>query len=446
MTRTATPVELLLTNEVRAIELVHEALRRVDEDRWNAFVTVSAEVALHQAECIDDALAAGRDPGPLAGYILGVKDVHDVAGLKTMHGSKAFLGTAPSHGSSVVVERLRTAGAITIGKTVTSELEFSATSDNPITGRTEHPWLSGRTPGGSSAGSAVAVAAGLTDLATATDGGGSIRIPAAACGLPALKLSPGLVSAMDGWGLTNAWGDLSSPGVISRDLDLLWLAYDVLLGVDQSHPRSLQRAALMAHDGVRPRILWMPDLGWAAPTGEIAETCRKYVDLLSDAGAEVTELEGFMIDDPAPVWTRLASTGTIRWLERHPARPEISAISEPLASLLESWGRSYEEWERARKAADDLAAQYEDRMEDYDVLLSPTLVGPPPIHEHAYRAEWVKNTYFFNLVRAPAGTIPVGTTSEGFPVGLHLSARNGADRDLVRFMTWAITMSPEGYL
>ena len=436
------------SGEVRAIELASVALRRARDDPHNAFVTITDERATRTAQRIDSMLKSGVDPGPLAGITLGVKDVHDVAGVRTQHGCLAFADAPLAPASSEIVQCLEAAGAVIIGKTSTSELEFSATAENPVSGVTEHPTHAGHTPGGSSGGSAVAVAAGMVDLSTGTDGGGSLRIPASACGLPALKLSPNRISTQDGWGLSGAWGALSSAGVFTQDLPSLWLAYDVLLSAAFSGPwsdrlPSLRDAAIEGVRGPPPRVAWMPNLGWADPAPAVTGVCTDAIDALTDAGAIVTELDGFEMEDPALLWTRLAATGTRRWLEGHPARPDLSSVTPALQMLLDRWGDSDDQTlATARMEADSLRFELEVRLAGFTALLCPTTVGPPPLHIDAARARWVRNTYFFNLTQSPAGTIRAGSTSSGLPVGLQIIAVRGRDLDVVRTMAWVSEVLP----
>jgi aspartyl-tRNA(Asn)/glutamyl-tRNA(Gln) amidotransferase subunit A len=429
------------SGEIRAIELTADALSAARDDPRNAFVTITGERATAGAERIDSMIESGIDPGPLAGIPLGVKDVHDVEGIRTHHGCLAFVDAPPAPANSTIVEWLEAAGAIVIGKTSTSELEFSATTENPLTGVTEHPTVAGRTPGGSSGGSAVAVATGMVDLATGTDGGGSLRIPASACGLPGLKLSPGRISTVDGWGQPAPWGSLTSTGVFGQDLHSTLLAYDILLRAapgEDNGQTSLQRAALEGTQGSPPRLAWMPNLGWAKPSPPVAAICSDAVDAMADAGAIVEEVKGFEMEDPALIWTRLAASLTRRWLERHPARPELGSVSPKLRMLLDRWGDPDDvALSKERLAADSLRTGLETRLRGFTALLCPTVVGLPPVHADAARAGWVRNTYYFNLTQSPAATISAGSTSDGLPVGLQIVSGRGRDSDVVRTMAWA---------
>src|SRR5690606_23008556 len=180
---------------VSARELAAAAIDLVDrlDPELNAFVAVDADAALAEAAALDERIAAGQEVGPLAGIPLAVKDLEDAAGFVTSHGSAAFASGPPATEDSPLVARLRAAGCVVVGKTNTPELGWKADTENPTFGPTRNPWDTDRSPGGSSGGSAAAVAGGLVPLATGSDGGGSIRIPSAVTGLTGFKPSLGRV-------------------------------------------------------------------------------------------------------------------------------------------------------------------------------------------------------------------------------------------------------------
>ncbi|MGI8492335.1 MAG: amidase, partial [Acidimicrobiales bacterium] len=178
-----------------ATDVLEECLARIGAGnaRLNAFVHLDADGARAQAERIDRAVAAGEDPGRLAGVPIGVKDLEDCEGMPTSHGSQLYKGRPPARDDSVHVARLRAAGAVPVGKTAAPEFGSLALTSTKAWGTTRNPWDPARTPGGSSGGSAAAVSAGLVPMATASDGGGSTRIPTAFCGLVGVKPSYGRI-------------------------------------------------------------------------------------------------------------------------------------------------------------------------------------------------------------------------------------------------------------
>src|SRR3954451_24036653 len=202
--------------KTRARDLVAHSIERIEaaNGEINAFVAVDFDAARGAAAEIDRQIAEGDDPGPLAGIPLGVKDLEDAAGLPTTQGSVAHQNDPRASSDSVLVARLRAAGAIIVGKTNTPELGWKAQTDNLVFGVTRNPWDTTRTAGGSSGGSAAAIASGMVPLATGSDGGGSIRIPSAICGLSGMKPSLGRVPA--GGMEPPSWHLLSTGGPMAR--------------------------------------------------------------------------------------------------------------------------------------------------------------------------------------------------------------------------------------
>src|SRR5579862_1303037 len=199
-----------------AREVVSHALARIEAQNadLNAFVAVDGDAALEAADAVDAKVRAGRDPGPLAGIPIGVKDLEDARGFVTTKGSAVFADHAPATQDSVLVQRLKAAGCVVVGKTNTPELGWKADTDNVIFGATRNPWNLDHSPGGSSGGSAAALAAGLVPLATGSDGGGSIRIPSSCCGMSGVKASLGRVPS--GGHPDRSWHDLSTAGPMAR--------------------------------------------------------------------------------------------------------------------------------------------------------------------------------------------------------------------------------------
>ncbi|HXG40548.1 MAG TPA: amidase, partial [Candidatus Limnocylindrales bacterium] len=210
-----------------AVALVAEAARRIEAARdLNAVVALRVEAALDEAAGLDRRVRAGDDPGPLAGLPLLVKDIEDAAGLVTTHGSLLHASDPPAERNGLVPSRLVAAGAIVLGKTNTPEFAFQGYTDNRLFGATLNPWARDWSPGGSSGGSGAALAAGLAPLATATDGGGSIRIPAALCGLAGIKPTNGVV----GRDPIPDWIDLSTDGPLAQTVADLRLLLETIRG------------------------------------------------------------------------------------------------------------------------------------------------------------------------------------------------------------------------
>ena len=229
------------SREISAVELTRAALDRIDatNDSLNAWVVVDGPRAMAEAQSVDDRLLAGQGVGPLAGIPIGVKDLEDAAGFPTRYGS-LLSSDEPAVGDSVLVARLRAAGCVVLGKTTSPEYGHKGVTDSPLTGSTRNPWSTERTPGGSSGGSAAAIAAGMVPLATGSDGGGSIRIPASLCGFSGLKTTQGRVPL--GGPTAPGSGVLTVKGPMTRRIADTAFALDVCVGPHPTDAFSLPRS------------------------------------------------------------------------------------------------------------------------------------------------------------------------------------------------------------
>ena len=271
------------SREVSARELTQAALDRIAavDGTIHAFIAVDAELALADADLVDARLAGGDDVGPLAGIPIGVKDLEDAHGFVTTHGSVLSRDDAPAMADSLFVARLKAAGCVVVGKTNTPEMGCKGDTTNGLGPPTVNPWDTGRSAGGSSGGSAAAVAAGMVPLATGSDGGGSIRIPAAICGLTGFKPSLGRVPI--GGPTPPAWADLSSKGPITRRARDAAAVLDAVVGPDPTDLRSLPRprAAWRPQlDEPHPplRVAWSPTLGYAPVDSGVAAVCAAAIE------------------------------------------------------------------------------------------------------------------------------------------------------------------------
>src|SRR5690606_8553705 len=277
---------------VSARELTAAAIDLVDrlDPELNAFVAVDADAALAEAAAIDERIAAGQEVGPLAGIPLAVKDLEDACGFVTSHGSAAFASGQPATDDSPLVARLRAAGCVVVGKTNTPELGWKADTENPVFGATRNPWDTERSPGGSSGGSAAAVAGGLVPLATGSDGGGSIRIPSAVTGLTGFKPSLGRVPS--GGSSAPDWPLLSTKGPMARTARDLALVLDAVVGPEPTDLASLplpEASWSRSLDELHPprAVVWAPTLGYASVDAEVLAVCEAAVRRLEEAGTAV---------------------------------------------------------------------------------------------------------------------------------------------------------------
>lgn len=430
--------------EISSRELVQHALDRIAAlDRTvNAFVEVDAERALADAARVDDVVASGGDPGPLAGLPIGVKDLEDAEGFRTTKGSVLFAERPPATADSELVDRLKGAGCVVVGKTNTPELGHKADTTNLVAGATRNPWDLERSSGGSSGGSSAALAAGMIPLATGSDGGGSIRIPSALCGFSGLKPSLGRVPT--GGSEPPDWGHLSSKGVMARRITDVALALDAVIGPEQTDLRSLPMPESAWQGAVREphpplRVGWSPTLGYATPDKEVLAVCEGAVDALEELGAEVIEIDAVFREDPVMAWATLVGSYLLRTVTGAGAGDDWSRLDPTLVPLLEL-GRSVsaQQMVDAEDRCHRFNVQLVELFKNVRVLVSPTTasVAPPSggmgVVNGTATMNWVAYTYPFNLTRSPAGTVCAGLTAGGLPVGLQVVGPQHGDLVVLR--------------
>jgi aspartyl-tRNA(Asn)/glutamyl-tRNA(Gln) amidotransferase subunit A len=431
---------------VSASSLVEHALEQIalHNPRLNAFVAVDGERARAAADAVDRKVADGIDPGPLAGIPLGVKDLEDAAGFVTSHGSPAFADGPVALSDSPMVARLVAAGCVVVGKTNTPELGWKADTDNAVFGPTLNPWNLEHSPGGSSGGSAAAVAAGMVPLATGSDGGGSIRIPSSCCGLAGVKPSLGRVPS--GGSSPPDWQHLSTRGPMARRLGDVVAALDVVVGPDPTDLRSLPRPEaswLATLEDARPprKVAWSPTLGYAEVDAEVLGICERAVEVMASLGAEVVEVETVFDEDPIDQWLTLSGVynlrthagirGTEMWERVDPVLAMVVDSAESTSAL---------DLVRAEDACHLLNLRLVELFHDVRLLITPTVASEPPLRSRGGSGmingtaeyNWVKFTYPFNMTRSPAASIPVGSTAAGLPVGLQLVGPQHADLVVLR--------------
>ncbi len=433
-------------------EVVEAALARIAarDAALHAFCAVDGPGARRQAEALDRRIARGDDVGPLAGVPIGVKDLEDAAGFRTVCGDPARTAAPPATVDSVEVARLRGAGAVVVGKTNTPAYGFHAETDNLVFGPTGNPWAPGRTAGGSSGGSAAAVAAGMVPLCTGSDGGGSIRIPSAACGIAGFKPTHGVVPNGDPTPPT--WGPLSTRGPMARTFTEIACALDVVKGVSALDLLSFELAGSFAAaaaraslDGVRGvRVAWSPTLGVAHPDADVLAACEAALHTLAAAGADVVDALDTVFDPPAVyAWVAHAAPGSWRTATTDPTPWEGRFL--PAAQLTASFGEHttvaqvLDGQAGAQTALRQLAAVWARA----DVLVTPAMATVPPRlgEPSPYGPGWAADyTLPFNLVRSPAAVVPCGFVErdgERLPIAIQIVAPRCADLALMTVATAA---------
>ncbi len=428
-----------------ARELVSAALARIEEidPKVNAFVALDGERALADAAALDARVAAGEDVGPLAGIPIGVKDLEDAAGFRTTQGSVVYADSPIATTDSALVERMKAAGCIVLGKTNTPEMGHKGDTINPLFGATCNPWDLGRSAGGSSGGSAAAVAAGLVPLCTGSDGGGSIRIPAAVCGLSGMKPSLGRVPA--GGIKPPGWADLSTKGPMARTVRDITLALDTVVGPDPTDLRSLPmpdtswtRSLAELHP---PRkVGWSLTLGYAAVDAEVRAICEAALRTLEGLGTEVVDEDPVFDRDPAIPWITLAMTGDERAVGHLRGTDAWDRLDPGHVALIDLFGAtpSGADLLAASDACHSANVRLVELFHQVPLLLTPTIagqVGAPGAQGTVDGEEtpsWVAFTYPFNMTRSPAGTVCAGFTQGGLPVGLQVVGPQHADVAVLR--------------
>jgi aspartyl-tRNA(Asn)/glutamyl-tRNA(Gln) amidotransferase subunit A len=363
---------------------------------------------------------------------LGVKDLEDVAGLPTSHGSRIFAGTVADHTTTQVL-RLESAGAIVLGKTNAPEFGHTAITKNLVHGVTRSPWDPERTPGGSSGGSAAALAGCLCPLVTATDGGGSIRIPASFTGSFGLKPSFGRVprGPFTDW----EYDDTSVAGPLTKTVEDAALQLDLCCGASPCDPNSLPHpgisyvAALREELPAGTRFGYSPDLGHAVVQADVAETAEEAARVFAGIGHSLVSIEG----GPPKLGLEWGLLGAFQMLSRlHPYLPEREEeFTRAFARGLRA-GRSMtpERWGAIARRRAELNAWCAALFEQVDLLLTPTVPYDPPPAKGPFPEETEGRpqppagvaafTIPFNLSWHPAATVRAGLSRRGLPIGLQI--------------------------
>jgi len=305
---------LINSKEVSVVEVVEFFLARIERlnPYLNAILETCAEQALITAKNQQVAIHKGELSGLLAGIPISIKDLEMTQGIVTTLGSLVYKDRVPAY-DSVVVERVRNAGAIILGKTNTPEFGQSGTTENRLGDACRNPWDLNRTSGGSSGGAGAGLAAGLFPIATGSDGGGSIRIPASFNGVFGIKPSQGRVPRFGGYGIA-ASNHLSQSGPMSRNVEDSALLLQVISGWDERDAMSIRSGPadyLTSLDGgvSNWKVAWSPDLGYAAVDDEVLKICENASKVFADLGANVDRVS-LELEDPFEAFFDIFSTGT----------------------------------------------------------------------------------------------------------------------------------------
>jgi aspartyl-tRNA(Asn)/glutamyl-tRNA(Gln) amidotransferase subunit A len=427
---------LFRARRITSSEVTDQCLRRIaDHSDLNAFIRVMADEARGQAALADREIAAGVDRGALHGVPISIKDLLDVAGTPTTAASRVREGHAAAHDAPVVA-MLREAGAVFVGKTNLHEFAFGTTNEESAFGPALNPHDRGHSPGGSSGGSAVSVATGMSLATIGTDTGGSIRIPAAACGVVGLKPSYGEVSTA---GVVPLSRSLDHVGPLTRTVSDAWSVYRVLADVQEtsSAPNDLAPAPIRGMRVAVPRPYFCDLLD-----DDVRARFEEAIERLRQSGVRVEDTRIAHAHDIVPIYLALVFADAAAYhattLETMPER-YTSGVRVRL-----ELGRYVlaEDYARALVGRDVLRGEVDSALEGRDALVLPTLPIPaPPLGLASVtlgdRTEPVRNlmlrlTQLFNLTGHPAISLPNGVTSVGLPCGLQMVGHRQQTHALVR--------------
>lgn len=442
---------LIRKKKLSPVEYVDAVLARAEglQPKLNCFITMTADLARAGAKRAEAAVMAGEALPPLHGIPVTIKDLIPTAGVRTTFGTIAFSDNVPT-ADDILVTRLKSAGAIMIGKTTTPEFGIKGQTDAPIFGITRNPWNLQRTPGGSSGGGAAAVAAGIAPLALGTDGAGSTRGPAACCGLVGLK---GTTGALPYQQAREAFANVVAAGPLTRSIADATLMQSVLGGAAPEDPWTSEQGAigrvsdkLISRDLSRLRIGYLARAGNKTVAADVKRNTERALKAFAEMGAEI-EVGG----------------GDIDWMAEQQRTLYLCSIANNLGHIVDTYGdktdivlrafveagRKYDtkSYMHAMNARTRMFRSVQALFQTYDVLISPTLtrgaidvdfnsakdsliidgeaVGPSQPHLTGFM-------YPFNLTGHPALSVPSGFDSEGLPTGIQIIAARNHDVDTLR--------------
>ncbi|QKG20599.1 amidase [Actinomadura verrucosospora] len=423
------------------VEAAEAVLARIDRDdrELNAFCLLDPETTLEMARASAERWRRGETLGTLDGVPVSIKDVLLTRGWPTLRGSTTIDPAGPWTEDAPSVARLREQGAVFVGKTTTPEFAWKGVTDGPLTGVTRNPWDTARTPGGSSGGAAAAVAAGMAPLALGTDGGGSVRIPAAFTGTFTIKPTYGRIPHYP----ASPFGTLAHTGPMTNTVADAELLLDAVCGADGRDWSSLPPPAAPfagafdergRHDLTGLRVAFSPDLGFARVDPEVAASVAAAAEVFAELGAKVEQADpGFA--DPVADFEVLWFAGAAKVVE-HLTAEQRARLDPGLREICEQGARysavEYLTATARRMELGRIMGAFHDR---YDLLLTPTMpiaafeagLEVPAGSPSPRWTSWTPFTYPFNMTQQPAASLPCGFTADGLPVGLQVVGARHAD-------------------
>jgi len=432
--RAVSPVEVLDAH-LAAIARINPKL--------NAIITLAAGSAREAARAAEVALMKGEPLGLLLGLPVAIKDITPTAGIRTTYASSLYKNHVPAEDAEVV-RRLKAAGAIVLAKTNTPEFAAGAFTDNALFGPTRNPWNPALSPAGSSGGSAVAVATGMVPLAQGTDFGGSIRVPAAFCGIVGIRPTPGLIPNHP---MPLAWDPGQVHGPLARDAEDAALMLDAMVGFSPLSPISVPppwpsaRAAIAQRDPGRLRLAYVSDIAGLGVEAEIEAICRSAALDLSGANADVEEIAFSAADGRAPyqTWRGIWMVG-----QQYARLAEIDRLGPNLRVNIQAGMKlTARDIAAAEAIRQEVYHRFRMLFERYDALLMPAAPVKPFAVERQFPEaingrtfesyiDWVAPAFLITLVGLPAASAPAGLTQDGLPVGMQIVAQRFAEPLILR--------------
>ena len=427
---------LIRTRAVSPVEVLdaHVAAIKALNPKLNAVVTLAEEQARDNAQRAKQAVMKGEPLGALHGLPVAIKDIIQTAGIRTTFASPLLKDNVPSEDEEVV-RRLKAAGAIVLAKTNTPEFACGANTNNALFGPTRNPWNPALSPAGSSGGSAVAVATGMTPLAQGTDYGCSIRIPAAFCGIVGIRPTPGLIP---GYPKPLAWDPGEVHGPLARDAEDAALMLDAMVGFSRISPISVAPpwqsalAELERREDIKGlRIAYVSDIAGIGVEAEIDATCREAAAALGKLGAHVDQIAFDASAGRAPYQTWRGFWMVGRQYER---LAQIDGFGPNLKGNVEAGlNLTATDFAAAEQARMAMFGRFHKLFERYDVLLTPAApVKPYPVEMNfpdtingrnfENYIDWIAPAYLITLVSLPAATAPAGLSHDGLPIGMQIVA------------------------
>jgi aspartyl-tRNA(Asn)/glutamyl-tRNA(Gln) amidotransferase subunit A len=440
------------SKKLSPVEVVNAVLDRIEklDPILHAFSTLVPDQARADAKRTEKAIMAGDEIGPLAGVPIGMKDLFFVKGVRTTFGSYAYKDFIPEE-DDVAVERLRKAGVTILGQTNCPEFGFSGVGHNPIFETTRSPWNTDLTPGGSSAGSGAAVATGMGPVSIGTDGGGSIRIPSAHCGLCGIKASYGRVPTYpsfrdEQYPGSSGWETLVHIGPLSRTVADGALMLSIMAGPDDRDRHSLPAGDVDWMESLKgdlkgKKVAYSADWGYAPVDPAVRDVVGKAVKVFErDLGCHVEEVNPGWPDLFGAFWTVLCGETDLKGL-----RGMVRKYGDKMSSHIGDFANrnwTAEELTDAMVVRKMVYNKMWRLMRNYDLLLTPTLSCPPfPILMQGpdkIEGRWVPSTHWLsftfpiNLTGQPAASVPAGWTKDGLPVGLQIVGPHLGDAIVLR--------------